>query len=91
LTPEINSLSVIEQTTLFALYFACNGSINAHVPEGAILRGIASDQKGDSSKALNKLRKKGLCIKKPTGRNITYALTIVGSKLTKELLEKSDP
>ena len=91
MTWDINSLTDIERFTLFSLYYACNGSIHAHVPEGAVSRRFASDEKGDVSKALNKLQKKGLCIKKPTGRNTTYGLTIEGSKLAKELLEKSDP
>jgi DNA-binding MarR family transcriptional regulator len=88
LPSDINSLSVLEQTTLFALYYACNGSIKSHVPEGAVLRGIASHEKGNSSKALKKLATKGLCTRHPTGRNTTYSLTIIGSKLAKKLLEQ---
>lgn len=62
-------------STLVALAEACNYSTNAHVPEGAVLRGTASHLQGDMKKTLKKLAKEGYAIKHPTAGDMTYYIT----------------
>lgn len=66
------------KATLIALIEACNFSLTAHAPEGAILRGTASHLQGDMKKMLKKLAKEGYAIRHPTGHNMTYQVTQAG-------------
>lgn len=74
-------LTSIQRTALNALADACNFSITAHVPEGAVLRKVQSHLRGDVRKALGQLRKIGLAQKHPTGRNTTWHITQTGLSL----------
>jgi hypothetical protein len=71
-------LTSIEQATLRALADACNYSLHAHVPTEAVTCRVAKNLRGEAKHALKELRKKGLCLKHPTGRSTTWQLTLEG-------------
>ena len=64
--------------TLIALAESCDYSVNAHAPEGQILRAFATHDRGNVKKMLKKLVKAGYAQKHPTGRNMTYNITSDG-------------
>ena len=77
-------LTTIQRTALNALADACEFSINAHPPEGAILRKVQSHLRGDVRKALSQLRRMGLAQRHPTGRNTTWNITQAGLSLAQQ-------
>lgn len=75
---SMTTLSPMEQATLKALAEACCWSLHAHVPREAVTGKFAGHLRGDVKKCLKKLRAKKLCIEHPTGRNVTWQLTVTG-------------
>lgn len=78
---SMTTLSPIEQATLKALSEACNFSLSAHVPIQAVMSKFPKHLRGDVKKTLKKLRAKGYCCEQPTGRNITWRLTLNGLRV----------
>lgn len=76
-------LSPMEQATLKALAEMCNYSLSAHVPKEAVTSKFPKHLRGDAKKCLKKLKSKGFCREHPTGRNITWELTINGLRATR--------
>ena len=69
---------------LRAVADACHYSLGAHIAEQAILKRCNKNfVSKDIGKSLRKLHSKGLIIKHPTGRNITYNLSPEGLSLAK--------
>jgi hypothetical protein len=63
------------KSVLIAVADACDYSIHAHVPEGAILRKFKSHLQGDARNILKKLAKTPYILRHPTGRNTTFNIT----------------
>jgi hypothetical protein len=74
----VTILPPMEQATLKALADACNYSLRAHVPTEAVTCRVAKNLRGEAKHALKELRKKGLCLKHPTGGSTTWQLTPEG-------------
>ena len=74
----VATLFPMEQATLRALADACNYSLHAHVPTEAVTCRVAKNLRGEVKRALRELRRKGFCLKHPTGGSTTWQLTLEG-------------
>ena len=74
----------LAKAVLIAVADACNYSLNAHVPEGTIVRKFPSHLRGEAKNTLKKLLKTPYVVRHPTGRNMTYNITHAGIKKAQE-------
>jgi hypothetical protein len=68
----------LEQAVLVALAATCRLSMHSHVPVQAVQSKFPKHIRGDVPKSLERLRRRGLCQKHPTGGGITWELTREG-------------
>lgn len=80
-------LKEVEIAALIAFSKECSYSLGAHVPIGAVQRNFPSHLRGDAKKALEKLARKGYCIKHPTRGGMTFQLSRFGLEEAKRLEE----
>lgn len=85
--PHTSELSEIERATLQALADACNYSLSAHVPIEAVASRFPTHLRGDTRKALKKLRRKGYCIEHPTRGKRTWQRTPDGLVMARTNIE----
>jgi predicted transcriptional regulator len=79
---ERNDLQPSDIAVLIAAADACYFSLGKHVPEQAILKRCDKNFKNkDIGRSFKKLCSRGLIIKHPTGRNVTYNLSRDGLAL----------
>lgn len=75
-------LTELETATLVALFYATDGSIHARVPKQAVQSRFRRDLRGFVPKELKKLVRRGYALRNPSGRQMTFKITVVGiSKL----------
>jgi hypothetical protein len=80
-------LSREEIATLVALAQVCNFDLKAHPPLEHVCRKFPTHLRGDAKKNLDRLRRKGLCQKHPTGGSTTWNITKPGIEIALKQLE----
>lgn len=85
---DVSELSLVEKITLLAVADACHNSTAGRASDGAIASRLRSDRRGDAKKGLKKLVKRRLVYSHPSGRNLTYFITIEGLKLAEKIRQQ---